>query len=394
MFELKQNNIVEVDHHQIAKEGQFVSGDIFLSQKIKEDERIISVLSDGLGSGIKASVLATLTATMALKYMSNKTDIRSSAEIIMNTLPICSVRKISYSTFTIVDIDHCGKTRIIEHGNPPYVFIRAGNEVPVEKQVITLHKWSDRLIHYSELEMKLGDRIVFFSDGVSQAGMGRPGTPVGWGKGVTDHLVQCLRVDKDMSACSMARSIVRKALWMDSKGALDDITCGVIYLRRPRKLLIVTGPPYAPDRDASLAQFIDEFPGRKVLSGGTTANIIARELDRDIEMVADCCVPGIPPTASMEGIDLVTEGALTLGRVAIMLENSIAPDEEARDAVSRLLSMMLDSDVVYFVVGTRINEAHQNPDITVDFDLRRNIVRRIAGQLEKQHCKETQIKYI
>jgi len=394
MFELKQNNIIEVDHHQIAKEGQFVSGDIFLSQKIKEDERIISVLSDGLGSGIKASVLATLTATMALKYMSNKTDIRSSAEIIMDTLPICSVRKISYSTFTIVDIDHSGKTRIIEHGNPPYVFIRDGKEVPVEKQVITLHKWSDRLIHYSELEMKLGDRIVFFSDGVSQAGMGRPGTPIGWDTGVTDHIVQCLRVDKEMSACSMARSIVRKAVRLDSKGALDDITCGVIYLRRPRKLLIVTGPPFAPERDAGLAQFIDEFPGRKVLSGGTTANIIARELDRDIETVADCCVPGIPPAASMEGIDLVTEGALTLGRIAVMLENSIAPDEEARDAVSLLTSMMLDSDVVYFVVGTRINEAHQDPDITLDFDLRRNIVRRIAGQLEKQHCKETQIKYI
>jgi hypothetical protein len=394
MFELKQRNFIEVDHHQIAKVGQFVSGDIFLSQKIKEEERIISVLSDGLGSGIKASVLATLTATMALKYMSSKTDIRSSAEIIMDTLPICSVRKISYSTFTIVDIDHSGKTRIIEHGNPPYIFISGGNEVPVEKQVITLHKWSDRLIQYSELEMKLGDRIVFFSDGVSQAGMGKPGTPIGWDKGVAAHIVQCLRVDKEMSACSMARSIVRKAVWMDGKGALDDITCGLIYLRHPRRLLIVTGPPFAPERDAGLAQFIDGFPGRKVVSGGTTANIIARELDREIETDACGYVPGIPPAASMEGIDLVTEGALTLGRVAVMLENNVAPNEEARDAVSLLLSMMLDSDVVYFVVGTRINEAHQDPDITVEFDLRRNIVRRIAGQLEKQHCKETQIKYI
>jgi hypothetical protein len=394
MIGLRESNFIEVDHYQIAKRGQIVSGDIFLSQKIKSEERIILVLSDGLGSGIKASVLATLTATMALKYAASSIDIRSSAEIIMDTLPICSVRKISYSTFTIVDIDHAGKTRIIEHGNPPYIFVRGGKEVPVEKQLITLSKWSDRLIYFSELEMMLGDRIVFFSDGISQAGLGNPGTPIGWGKGVTAHVEQCLRVDKEMSACSMARSLAKKAVHMDGRGALDDITCGVIYLRRPRQLLIATGPPFARHRDFELAHLIDGFPGRRVISGGTTANIIARNLDREIETDIDFCGPGIPPAARMEGVDLITEGTLTLGRVASMLENGVAPEDEPHDPATLLLSMMLDSDVVYFVVGTRINEAHQDPNIPMELDLRRNIIRRIVEQLEKHHCKETQIKYI
>ena len=393
MIELQENNFIEVDHYYTAKTGQYVSGDIFLSRKIKEEDRVISVLSDGLGSGIKASVLATLTATMALKYTSSSIDIRSSAEIIMDTLPICSVRKISYSTFTIVDIDRYGKTRIIEHGNPPYIFISSGKEVTVEKQVIELPKWSDRRIQYSEIDIQLSDRIIFFSDGVSQAGMGNRGTPAGWGSGVTAHVEQCLRVNREMSASSMARSIVKRAVQMDGKGALDDITCAVIYHRRPRQLLVVTGPPYSNESDMGLAKVIDNFPGRTVICGGTTSNIVARELDREIKTDVGSNCPGIPPAAHMDGVDLITEGTLTLGRVAALIEKEIIPQDN-RDPVSLLLEMFLDSDVVYFVVGTRINDAHQAPNMPMEMDLRRNIVRRIADQLERVHCKETYIKYI
>ncbi|HMK59618.1 MAG TPA: SpoIIE family protein phosphatase [Dissulfurispiraceae bacterium] len=377
----------------MPKSGQVASGDIFLSRKIKEEDRVISVLSDGLGSGIKASVLATLTATMALKYTSSSIDIRSSAEIIMDTLPICSVRKISYSTFTIVDIDRNGRTRIIEHGNPPYIFMRNGKEVAVEKQVIELRKWSDRHIHFSEVNMQLGDRIVFFSDGVSQAGMGSRETPIGWGSGVTAHIEQCLRVNREMSAGAMARNIVKRAMQMDGKGALDDITCGLVYLRRPRQLLVVTGPPFSNATDQMLAKLVDTFPGRSIICGGTTADIVARELDRDIETDIRSNIPGVPPSARMQGVDLITEGTLTLGRVAAMIESE-PPSQYSRDPASKLLEMLLDSDVVYFVVGTRVNEAHQAPNMPVEMDLRRNIVRRIADQLERVHCKETRVNYV
>jgi len=117
-------NFIEIDFCQRAKHGQLISGDVFLSEKVKEEDRIVSVLSDGLGSGVKASVLATMTATMALKFTASAMDIRRSATIIMDTLPICSVRKISYSTFTVVDMAGTGRTRIIEHGNPPFLLVR------------------------------------------------------------------------------------------------------------------------------------------------------------------------------------------------------------------------------------------------------------------------------
>jgi len=394
MIDRAERNFIEVDYHQMTKKDQFVSGDIFLSNQIREQGRIVAVLADGLGSGIKASVLATLTATMALKYTSSATDFRTSAEVIMETLPVCSERKVSYSTFTIVDVNSTGKARIIEHGNPPYVFIHGRREVPVERQEIILNKWSDRVISYSELHMERGDRIVFFSDGVSQAGLGNRATPLGWGKGVSEHIEQSLRVDGEMSAWSMSRGIVRKASWMDGKGPYDDVTCGVIYLRKPRQLLVVTGPPFSQNQDAALAQIVKNFPGRKVISGGTTADIIARELDCDIEIDNRLSCSGMPPAGRMDGVDLVTEGALTIGRTAAMLESGLKPNEESCDPASLMAAMLLDSDVVHFVVGTRVNEANQDPKIPVELDLRRNIVRRIAGYLEKNYFKETRVRYI
>ena len=150
-----------------------MAGDVFLSRKIKAEGRVISVLSDGLGSGVKAGVLANLTATMALRYTTAFVDVRRSAKTIMDTLPVCEKRKISYSTFTIVDLDEDGQTRVIEHGNPPLLLLRGQTPVPIERASLTLEAWKDRVIYYSEFNTQLGDRIVFFSDGVSQSGLGR-----------------------------------------------------------------------------------------------------------------------------------------------------------------------------------------------------------------------------
>ena len=182
MITTTRDFFLDIDFYQFCKHRQYVTGDVFLTHKIKEEDRVIAVLSDGLGSGIKASVLATLTATMALKYTSNYADVRETAEVIMDTLPVCSIRKISYSTFTIVDISGYGHARVIEHGNPQYVLLRGTEMVSVPKTPVHLEKWHDREVDFSEFDVHIGDRILFFSDGISQAGMGRPDFPLGWGR--------------------------------------------------------------------------------------------------------------------------------------------------------------------------------------------------------------------
>ena len=388
-------SFIDVDFWRQAKHGQVVAGDVFLSRKIKEEGRIITVLSDGLGSGVKAGVLANLTATMALRYTSSFVDVRQSAKTIMDTLPVCEKRKISYSTFTIVDLDEDGKTRVIEHGNPPLVWLRGQTPMPIERASLTLETWRERVINYSEFDMQLGDRIVFFSDGVSQSGLGRVGLPFGWGaEHVTDFLGRQIAGECEISSRDLSRQLVAEALLNDGRAAKDDITCGSIYLRCPRRLLVITGPPFSKERDGELAEWVRTFDGRKVICGGTTAGIVSRLLGRPVTMSLAQLDPEIPPPAVMAGVDLVTEGTITLAKVAEILERENPVEPKRKNPAHDLIALMLQSDIVEFMVGTRINEAHQDPGIPVALDLRRNIIRKIAALLESRHLKETNVQFI
>ena len=387
-------SFIDIDCCQRAKTRQVVSGDVFMSRKIKEEGRVISVLSDGLGSGVKASVLANLTATMALRYTSAFVDVRKSAGIIMDTLPVCEVRKISYSTFTIVDLDDDGRTRVIEHGNPPILLFRGGRPVALERSELTLEQWKDRTIRYSEFDVQLGDRIICFSDGISQSGLGNKGFPLGWGQEkVCAFLQQRIAQDEEIGSRELTRKIVAEALVNDGSVPKDDMTCAVVYYRHPRRLLVITGPPFLKEHDAQLGELVRTFEGRKAICGGTTANIVARALDRPVRPLLTRLDPEIPPAAELEGVDLVTEGTMTLARVAEMLERGASqpwPDNPARD----LMNHMLQSDIVEFIVGTRINEAHQDPNVPMELDLRRNIVRRIIASLETKYLKGCKLQFV
>jgi hypothetical protein len=393
---ISSESFIEVDYCQRAKHGQLISGDVFLSEQVKQEGRIVSVLSDGLGSGVKASVLATMTATMALKFTASAMDIRGSAEVIMDTLPICSVRKISYSTFTVVDMASTGETRIIEHGNPPFLLVRPKGEPTISKTELRPMRWQDRVISYSTFDVQREDRIVFFSDGITQAGMGEFRTPLGWGlQNVKNVVREKIERHPFISARELSRFLVASAEEVDGQSAKDDITCGVVYFRSPRKLLVMTGAPFNRAHDHDLASMAERTQGRKVICGGTTANIISRMLNRTIQIdMRQRMDPKVPPSAKMEGFDLVTEGTLTLGEVLRLLEEGFAPEDMKANAAVRLATMLLDSDIVKFVVGTRINEAHQDPNIPVELDLRRNIIKRIAHLLESKYMKRVLVQYL
>jgi hypothetical protein len=393
---ISTESYIEVDSCQRAKHGQYISGDVFLSRKVEPEGRIISVLTDGLGSGVKACVLATMTATMALKFSASAMDIHTSAEIIMDTLPICSVRKISYSTFTVVDMASTGETRIIEHGNPPFLLIRPNAELHIEKTEVRPKRWEERVISFSSFDVQREDRIIFFSDGISQAGMGEFRTPLGWGlKNVDQFAREEIGRHPHISARELSRLLVAKAEEVDGLSAKDDITCGVVYFRSPRQLLVMTGAPFNRAHDVDLAKMAEHTSGRKVICGGTTANIISRLLNRTLQIdMRQNLHSKVPPSARMDGFDLVTEGTLTLGEVARLLEKGFAPEDMRSNPAVRLATMLLDSDIVKFAVGTRINEAHQDPNIPVELDLRRNIVKRIALLLESKYMKRVLIHYL
>lgn len=399
---------VEVGHYQLSKHGQGAPGDMFLSQKDDGTGRIITVLSDGLGSGIKAGVLSTLTATMALKFVAADIPIKRAADIIMNTLPVCKDRGISYATFTLVDIAPNSSVRIMEYDNPGYVLIRSNVIVepikdfaPIERKNKKTAPVREAILSYSEYGARPGDRLIFFSDGVTQSGMGTRASPLGWGDAaVHDFILDKITEEPEISARDLARKIVVQANLHDAFEAKDDITCGVVYFRHPRDLLIITGPPLNPERDAELARIFNSFQGKKVLCGGTTANILSRELGKPVSIVLKNIDPVVPPISVMEGADLVTEGIITLGKVAELLASgseygkSKILDSEKENGAFKLVQLLLDSDRIRFVVGTQINAAHQDPNMPMELEIRRNVVKRIEQLLTDNYLKEVNVTYM
>jgi hypothetical protein len=400
---LLQNTFIEVEHFQLCKYNQNAPGDVFLSQKNPSDGRVITALSDGLGSGIKAGVLATLTATMASKFISCNIPIKRATEIIMDTLPVCSERGISYATFTLVDITPDASVKIMEYDNPPYTFIRKETVLEPSKRSTAFQRKDkstgpkrETCVFYSHFKAQSGDRLIFFSDGVSQAGMGTKPHPFGWTTAkARDFALDSIREKPEISARELAHSIVRRASQIDLFKPKDDISCGVIYFREPRNMLVLTGPPVHPESDKEIANIFSSFNGSKIVSGGTTAAIISRELNREIKVNMKSYDRNVPPWSEMEGADMVTEGIITLGAVQATLENrsEIETNEGRQDAASRMIELFLNSDRITFIVGTKINEAHQDPTMPVELEIRRNVVKRIASLLKEKYLKEVQIRY-
>lgn len=388
---------IEVKYSQRNHHQARICGDVFFSKQVMEEGRVIVVLSDGMGHGVKANVLASLTATMALNFTAEHKDNKRIAEIIMNTLPVCSIRKISYATFTIVDIDKAGETRILEYDNPGAIIIRDGELIDPEWEEISLTSGQHLGKHLRScvFNPEKGDRLIFCSDGVTQSGMGSDNLPFGWGEdALRDFILKIIDKEPDIDAQKLAIRVVNAANKNDGFSAHDDISCVSIYFREPRKLLYCTGPPYDENKDKELGDAVKNFNGRKIVSGATTGDIIARELDVEIVDGFEFTDDDLPPVSYMQGIDLYTEGILTLGKVASLLPGYLNKVRKGKGPADQIIKMLLDCDEITFIIGTRINVAHQDPNLPVELEIRRTVVKRIASILEKEYLKRVIIKYI
>lgn len=394
---MSERMYIEVACEQRNFEGERICGDVFISRKVKEENRTLLVLSDGMGHGVKANVLATLTSTLAINFTLEHKAVDRIADMIMNTLPVCSERKMSYATFTVVDIEHDGNTTILEFDNPQTIILRDGRSFLPDwnKTVISQGKNRGKEILFCSFLPKKEDRIICCSDGVTQSGLGTEQFPLGWGREMLEAYALKLTGDAPhLSADQLALKVVNMAHQHDQFDAKDDTSCVSIYFREPRKLMIVTGPPYDLSDDQRMGEAVREFNGMKVLCGATTADIIARELGLEIEDSLVFDDPDLPPVSSMEGIDLVTEGILTLTKVTRMLKEQNASSVPGKGPADRILKLLSQSDQIHFLVGTRVNVAHQDPSLPVELEMRRTVVNRLARLLEEKFLKEVSIRYI
>ncbi len=394
---MNQEFYVEINCQQKNHEDERICGDVFLSEKIKEENRVIAVLSDGMGHGVKANILATLTATMALNFTREHKDFNTIAEIIMNTLPVCSVRRISYSTFTIVDIELNGRVNILEYDNPQTAIFRDNKSFEPEWRCIMLtsEKNKGKELRCCSFEAQKGDRILFCSDGIVQSGLGSRKYPFGWGtQNLIDFVSETLMRKPFMSARDLSKKVLNIAVSNDNYHPKDDTSCTSVYFREPRKLLLVSGPPYEKNRDIDLAMAVRNFDGKKILCGATTAEIVARELGLEIRDSFEFTDTDLPPVSFIDGINLVTEGILTLGKVTQILTDHDSSWIPGKGPADQIVDLILKSDKIHIIVGTRINIAHQDPTLPVELEIRRTVVKRIVSLLEKKFLKEVTMEYI
>jgi hypothetical protein len=388
---------IEVASEQRNYGDERICGDVFLSRKITEENRTIAVLSDGMGHGVKANVLATLTATMAVNFTMEHKAVEKIADIIMNTLPVCSERHMSYSTFTIVDIEHEGPTTILEYDNPRTIILRDNKPFDPgwKRMIMQTERNAGKEITTCQFLPVKGDRILFCSDGIAQSGLGSEKYPLGWGRDkMEEYALKLISNSPKISAAKLASKMVNMAHRNDGYSSRDDTSCASIYFRQPRKLLVVTGPPYEKENDVKLGRAVREFKGKKVVSGATTADIIARELQVEIEDSLVFEDPELPPVSHMEGIDLVTEGILTLTKVTRILKDFSPSYSPGKGPADRIVKLVSQSDEIHFIIGTRVNIAHQDPSLPVELELRRTVVNRMARLLEEKFLKEVFIRYI
>jgi hypothetical protein len=312
----------------------------------------------------------------------------------MDALPVCAVRKIGYATFTVVDC-HVNRTiRIIEQGNPGFILIRNGDVIDLPFEEVVSRHGDYRKMRVTEFEPYPQDRVLFFTDGVTEAGMGRYTYKLGWRRaGVVEFVRRILAETPTLSARAITRKIVNEALHKEPGGrAGDDTSCAALYLRKPRRTLVLSGPPVAAERDREFAQLIAAFDGRKIICGGTSAEIVSRELGRPLHTSLLGGRSKLPPVSQMEGVDLVTEGILTLTEVQRYLESGTLPS--VPNAATQLVELFRDSDVIELVIGTRINEAHQDPSLPIDLEIRRNLLKSMKRVLEETYMKEVNVRFI
>lgn len=364
---------------------------------VKKDDSDILILADGMGSGVKANILSTLTSKILATMMGKGAAIEECVETIAKTLPICSVRKVAYATFSILQIFHNGDAYLVEYDNPDCVFIRGKKIIkyPYETREIEGKK-----IHEYRFKVEKNDCFVLMSDGVIYAGAGDILDLNGWTwDNMAEYTLKCTKETLSASRLAAMLSEACNELYVNKPG--DDTTVAVARVIERRVVNIFTGPPKNKEDDEKLMYDFMHSEGEKVVSGGTSANIAARVLGKEITTKINETDPDIPPTAEIDGLDLVTEGVLTLGKTLQLLRRYAGDDIDADffdeldadNGASKLAKMIIEECTeLNLFVGTKMNKAHRQSDITFDLSLRMNLIEQIKN-VSEQIGKKVNIKY-
>ncbi len=365
-------------------------------EMLKTSDSNILILADGMGSGVKANILATLTSKILGTMFLNGASIDDCIETIAKTLPVCQVRQVAYSTFSILQVFQDGQVYLAEFDNPSCIVIRKGKvlSLPFTERVL-----ENKVIRECRFQAEQNDCFILMSDGVIHAGVGNL-LNFGWNwNNVADYAL--LAAKETLSASRLANTLIKACddLYLSLPG--DDTTVAVLRVTAAKKIDLFTGPPRNPEDDRKLIREFIESQGKKIICGGTSANIASRILKLPLVTSLNYTDPSLPPIATMEGIDLVTEGVLTLSRALDLVKRyKDGPVDEQffeeldKDNGGSMVARYIieDCTVLNLYVGKAMNEAHQNPSLPFNLSIRLHLIEQLKEAISSLG-KEVNIYY-
>ena len=369
----------DIGYNSINHYGEELCGDHIEIVEQNETSTVI-VLADGMGSGVQASILSTLTSKIISTMIAEGMDIEDAVKTIAATLPVCSVRGVAYSTFTIIHLKENEMADIIQYDNPQVVFIRDGKNYDYPKTEMNI---DGKTIYKSTLRLEENDVFVAMSDGCPHAGIGNEYN-FGWKREEIIGFLETI-VPGGFTAKTLSTILIDECNKLYAEKPGDDATACVVKIKKREPMNLLFGPPYNRDDCDRMMSLFFSKEGKHIVSGGTTATIVSKYLRKPIKTSFDYPDENIPPISQIEGVDLVTEGVITINRVVEYakdyLDKNVSYEHWSykKDGASQIARLLFEEATdINFFVGRAINPAHQNPDLPINFNIKMNLVEELS----------------
>ena len=370
----------------LNKKKEKICGDYYTIITDPDSDSTVMVLSDGLGSGVKANILATLTAEMLSIMIARKVNIRTAVKAVADTLPVCSVRNLAYATFTVMVAEE-NEICLLQYDNPDVILLRNGKNVEYYRDILM---FGEKEIHQSYFQFREGDMLIFMSDGVTNAGMGKT-TYAGWGR--EEVVGFCEQHYRDgMSAQEMSSAIADAGLALNLDETDDDLTVLTVAAMKKNIVNIMVGPPADREDDRSYFETFFQKEGMHVVCGGTTAKLVADYLQTEVAGLPDSGTEEVPAMSEIKGIDLVTEGLLTLEKLVDYCDdfqedrtyfNQIIKKKDGAAELFRVL--FAEATEINFFFGNALNDNYTS--LHIDREKKKKMALELIDHLKAEGKK-------
>ena len=384
---------VDIGYKSINHHGEQLCGDHVEIVEQNENSSVI-VLADGLGSGVKASILSTLTSKIISTMMAAGLPIDECVRTIAATLPVCSVRGVAYSTFTIMHLIDNEMIEIIQYDNPQVIMLRNGVNYDYPKTEINL---DGKKIYKTTIRFQENDIFISMSDGCPHAGIGISYN-FGWKREDIIAFMEVMAMN-GLTAKNLATMLIDECNKLYGNEPGDDATACIVKIRKREPVNLLFGPPSNPDDANRMMSLFFSKQGKHIICGGTTSSIAAKYLRKPLQATLSFEKSDVPPIAKLEGVDLVTEGVITVNKVVEYAQDYIGENEKyeqwyfKKDGASLICQLLFEEATdINFYVGRAINPAHQNPDLPINFNIKMNLVEELSKCL-KEMGKRVKLSY-